>query len=384
MSRVHQIFAKKLYDGESGTVQLNRVVHVKGPLIQKIEDAPLSGPRTPYSLVTEILAPGFIDIQINGAGDVMFNDAPTLETIKTMCVAARKGGTAYLLPTFITAQGQSFQHAITAVQDALDQKVPGVLGGHLEGPFLSQDKPGIHPSEFIRPMTADDLSVLQAATSGVRLITLAPEDDKIGAIAALVNAGWVVFAGHSNATSHQIGLAATRGLSGATHLFNAMSQISSREPGVVGAILSSPKAVAGIIVDGHHVHRLNIKMAFEMMGPERLILVSDAMQTLEGLTEEFEISGNKITLQEGRLVDKNGTLAGAHLAMDQAVKNMVHMLGIDAADAIKMATHAPAKALGLDGELGGIKPGLRASFTMLDDELNACGVVVDGQYFKNN
>ncbi|NRB17019.1 MAG: N-acetylglucosamine-6-phosphate deacetylase [Rhodobacteraceae bacterium] len=384
MSRIREIFAETLYDGESGSALHNRVVHLDGDRICRVEKADPTMARSPGLLATKILAPGFIDIQINGAGDVMFNDAPSLRTIRTMCHAARKGGTAYLLPTFTTASNQSFSKAIDAVRDALREAVPGVLGLHLEGPFLSPEKPGIHPPEFIRPLEADDVALLRRATTGIRLITLAPEEDKIGAVMALASAGWVVFAGHSNATADQMQQAEKQGLSGATHLFNAMSQITVREPGVAGAIINSPTAVAGIIADGHHVHWLNIKMAFDMMGPERLILVTDAMPTLAGQTKRFEIAGNKITLCDGRLVDKNGTLAGAHLAMDQAVQHMVNFLGIDTGDAIKMASAAPAGALGLAGELGKIKPGFRASFTLLDQGLNARGVVVDGHYYQTD
>ena len=286
------------------------------------------------------------------------------------------------MPTFTTAPDQCFMQALDAVRSALEANLPGVLGVHIEGPFLSPEKPGIHPSNCIRPITDKDIAALLRPMPGVKLITLAPERQMPGALKALSDAGWIVFAGHSNATAQEMQQAQSQGLSGATHLFNAMSQITVREPGVAGFIMTNTDMFAGIIADGRHVHPLNARMAYDLMGPDRLLLVSDAMQTLAGKSKEFHMAGNRITLQNGKLVDANGTLAGAHLAIDQAVQYVVNILGVPVSDAIKMASSAPAAALGLQAELGKIMPGYRASFTLLDQELSAQGVMVDGVFFE--
>lgn len=378
----YQIFAENLYDGEHNSVLHNRVVTVRNGRIIDVAEVDSKTIVGANVLHTKILAPGFIDIQINGAGDVMFNDFPEVRTLETMCEAARKGGTAYILPTFTTAPDQNFALAMDAVHEALKLNIQGVLGVHLEGPFLSREKPGIHPPHCIRAITEEDLRALLKPMLGIKLVTLAPEEDKIGAIRSLTDRDWIVFAGHSNATAQEMQTAENEGLSGATHLFNAMSQVTVREPGVAGYVMNNPDIYAGIIADGHHVHALNINMAYRLMGPERLILVTDAMQTLAGESQGFSVAGNEIKLQDGRLVDAKGTLAGAHLAMDQAIKNAVNLVGIDVADALKMASTVPAAALALHAELGKIKPNYRASLTMLDENLTAEGVMVDGVFFK--
>lgn len=382
MGHVSQIFAEHLYDGENKSVLHNRLVEIQHGRIAKIEKAEPNAEYGDEVLRATILAPGFIDIQINGAGDVMFNDVPEICSLETICRAAREGGTAYIMPTFTTAADQCFMQALDAVRSALEANLPGVLGVHIEGPFLSPEKPGIHPSNCIRPITDKDIAALLRPMPGVKLITLAPERQKPGALKALSDAGCIVFAGHSNATAQEMQQAQSQGLSGATHLFNAMSQITVREPGVAGFTMTNPDMFAGIIADGHHVHPLNARMAYDLMGPDRLLLVSDAMQTLAGKSKEFHMAGNRITLQNGKLVDANGTLAGAHLAIDQAVQYVVNILGVPVSDAIKMASSAPAAALGLQAELGKIMPGYRASFTLLDQELSAQGVMVDGVFFE--
>lgn len=382
MGHVSHIFAERLYDGESTSVLHDRLVEVQHGRIAKVEKAEPNADYGDGVLRATILAPGFIDIQINGAGDVMFNDVPQIYSLETICRAAREGGTAYILPTFTTAPDQSFVQALDAVRAALEAKLPGILGVHLEGPFLSPDKPGIHPLNCIRPISDNDIAALLRPMPGVKLITLAPERQKPGALKALSDAGWIVFAGHSNATAQDMQQAQRQGLSGTTHLFNAMSQITVREPGVAGFTMTNPDMLAGIIADGHHVHPLNARMAYELMGPDRLFLVSDAMQTLAGRSKEFHMAGNGITLQNGKLVDANGTLAGAHLAIDQAVQYVVNILGVPISNAIKMASSAPAAALGLQAELGRIKPGYRASFTLLDQELSAQSVMVDGVFYE--
>ena len=267
MTTVRKIFAKTVYDGFSDEPLQDQLVSIENGLIVKIETVKRST-NTKGLFTAEILAPGFIDLQINGAGDVMFNDSPSLETLEKMARAARAGGTAHLLPTFTTARNREFSTALSATLNAVKLGLPGILGVHLEGPFLSPQKPGIHPASCIRRIDEYDLRILLGTAPGSKLITLAPEEDKIGAIKQLTEAGWTVFAGHSNATLAEMKISRDNGLSGATHLFNAMSQITVREPGLVGFVLNTPQIFAGIIVDGFHVHQGNVQMAYDLMGPD--------------------------------------------------------------------------------------------------------------------
>jgi N-acetylglucosamine-6-phosphate deacetylase len=254
--------------------------------------------------------------------------------------------------------------------------VPGVLGVHLEGPFLSPARPGIHPARHIRRMTPEDAARI-AAFPHRSLLTLAPEEVAPELIATLVAAGVTVFAGHTEATAEDMARAADRGVSGVTHLWNAMSQLQSRAPGAVGAALTDPRLAAGIIADGIHVHPANLRLAAAAMG-ERLFLVTDAMATLGAEIDGFELGGVPVRLEAGRLVSPDGTLAGAHLAMDAAVRNMIALGRLPAADALEMASGAAARAIGLGGVIGRIAPGWRASLTCLDAELRAITVMIDG------
>jgi len=373
------IRAEHLYDGLSNHPLPDRTVIINNGRIDSIQTGEPALPAEVTCLNVPVVAPGFIDMQINGAGDRLFNDAPTVETITTMASAARQGGTAYILPTFITSEGIAYQRAIDAVSTAIDQRQPGILGIHLEGPFLNPKRPGIHPAAGIRPITPDDLDHLTACQHGTRLITLAPEDQPAGTTGRLAAAGWTVFAGHSEATHQDIINAKQDGLSGVTHLFNAMGQITPREPGLVGSALDDPDLFAGIIADGHHVHPANLRLAAAGLGPERLCLITDAMPTLGGARTSIMLGDKKIHLQNGRLADADGTLAGAHLSMIDAVRNMIRFADIPLASALRMASTAPAKALGLDHELGRIAPGFRASLTLLDEALAVQGVIVDGR-----
>ncbi len=384
MSGTYQIIADRVFGADDNGDLRNQVVDVCDGLITNIRPVENDDMTDKNALRAEILAPGFIDIQINGGGDIMFNDAPTVATLQTICNAARQGGTAHILPTFTTAPNQDYTLALNAVSAAIEQRIGGVLGVHLEGPFLSRFKPGIHPPDCIRQINSDDLAALTAPRPGVKLITLAPEEDEVDAISQLSRNGWVVFAGHSNTTAGQAAAAKAKGLSGATHLFNAMTQITVREAGLAGYTVNDDDLYAGVIVDGHHVDITNVNIAYKLMGPDRLILVTDAMQTLTGQLKEFLMGGRKVCLRAGRIEAADGTLAGAHLAMDEAVRNTVRLAGIPLNDALKMASLAPAKALDLDTELGKIAVGYRASLTLLDANLTPSTVIVDGTIHRLN
>ncbi len=373
------IRAERLFDGLANNPLIHRTVILVDGLIDGIVEGDPALPNHAVQVKTPLAAPGFIDMQINGAADRLFNDAPSVDALRAIAAGARKGGTAYILPTFITARGDAYRQAIDAANEAREQAVPGVLGIHLEGPFLSPKRPGIHDATAIRRIEDDDLTHLGGDRSAVRLITLAPEEQRPGVVAQLVEAGWIVFAGHSEATFSDMSLAAEEGLRGVTHLFNAMRQITPREPGVVGSALADERLFAGIIADGHHVHPVNLRLAASVLGADRLCLVTDAMSTVGGFSDRFTLAGKDIFLQGVRLTDADGTLAGAHLSMAEAVANMVRLAGVSLADALRMASTTPAKALGLDHELGRIAPGMRAGLTLLDEQLNPKAVVVDGQ-----
>ena len=378
------IRAETMVDGLSDHPRSNRIVVIKDRRIDGVETGDPALPSDTRWLEAPILAPGFLDLQINGAADVLFNHAPTVDSVAKIAAGAHCGGAAYLLPTFITAEGQSYRQALEAASAAIDQDVPGVLGLHLEGPFLSPKRPGIHDAAAIRSIDAADLDCLCDHRSGVRLITLAPEEQPKGAIERLAQSGWIVFAGHSEATFEVMHEARAAGLRGVTHLFNAMSQITPREPGLVGSVLDDDQLFAGIIADGFHVHPANLRLAVDRLGKERLCLVTDAMPTLGGKRSSFELAGKTIRLEEGRLSDAEGRLAGAHLSMAEAVRNLVALTGVGLVVALEMASTTPARALGLGAELGRIERGYRAGLTVLNDDLHCLGVMTDGYWRPTN
>jgi N-acetylglucosamine-6-phosphate deacetylase len=376
------LIAKELFDGRTETVQENCLIELADGHISGLRPA-TEGERQGTDIPRyDIVAPGFIDLQINGAADAQFNFAPDPDTLATMARGARQGGTAHIMPTFITAPNRDYRHAMDAVRRAIAAGSPGILGLHLEGPFLSPLRPGIHTPDAIRAPDPDDLHALDSADiGGPLLLTVAPECLPDGSLARLSDAGVIVFAGHSAATADQIAAAQNHGLRGATHLFNAMSQITGRDPGVVGAVLTSRGLFAGIIADGHHVDWRNIALAAAMM-PDHLCLVTDAMLTLAGSRDGFDLDGRAITLKDGRLTDAGGRLAGAHIDMASCVRNLIARCGVSRAAALAMASGHPARALGLGDRLGAVAPGYRASLTCLSEDLKPQAVVVDGQRFQ--
>ena len=313
-----------------------------------------------------VLAPGFIDLQVNGGGGVLLNDAPNAAAVRRIASAHRRFGTTGLLPTLITDEPAKMIALAREAVEAL--AVPGILGFHLEGPFINPARQGIHPPQLIRPPTADDIALLRRFGGfGRSIVTLAPECVPAGTIEALTSAGLRVCIGHSAATAAEVAAATQAGAAGVTHLFNAMSQVTPREPGVVGAALASGDLHAGIICDGLHVDPLNLKLACRALGLERLMLVTDAMPLVGTDQTEFTLQGRRIRLWDGRLSDEGGTLAGAHLTMIDAVRNAVSFMGIRLEEALRMASLTPAEFLGLDGSLGRIAPGYRADLVAFSD-----------------
>jgi N-acetylglucosamine-6-phosphate deacetylase len=316
----------------------------------------------------QFLAPGYVDLQVNGGGDVLFNDRIDAAGLGAIAAAHRALGTTSLFATLISPS----RAQIAAALDLLAAPLAGIAGLHLEGPFLAPARRGIHPAASILTWQADDLALLSRPIAGRVLVTLAPECVPPGTARQLAKAGVRVFAGHSAARQDQLA-AELPALTGATHLFNAMSQITPREPGLVGAILGDGAAMAGIILDGLHVHPANAALALRLIGPDRLFLVSDAMSTVGGQRGSLRLGETEITLNDGRLTGPDGTLGGAHLSMAEAVRNCVAFGGASLADALRMATATPARAAGLE-DCGRLAPEMPAALIALDGGLRVRGV----------
>jgi N-acetylglucosamine-6-phosphate deacetylase len=325
------------------------------------------------------LVPGFIDTQVNGGGGVLFNEDPSVASIVAIGEAHRRFGTTGFLPTLISDDLHVVERAIAAVREAISRRVPGVLGIHIEGPFLAHEKRGVHDASKLRTIDAEALRLLTTPHGGVTLVTLAPEETTPESIRALTAAGVIVSAGHTNATYDELQPAFASGLRGFTHLFNAMTGLGSREPGAVGAALDNEDCWCGMIVDGHHVHAATLKIALRAKRHDRFLLVTDAMPSVGADSTGFQLQGRHISVRGDRIVDEEGRLAGAHLDMTSAVRNAVRLLGLDLADAVRMASANPAAFLRLSDDSGRIATGQRANLVLLDDDLQVAGTWIDGQ-----
>jgi N-acetylglucosamine-6-phosphate deacetylase len=361
----HAIAAGCVFDG----VAVHRdcaVIIIDERIEIVVRHAEIPGGLPVYELPPGVwLAPGFIDLQVNGGGDVLFNDAPSPETIRHIVAAHRRFGTTALLPTLISDSPAKMNSALAAV-DALSAAEPGVLGIHLEGPFLSPQKAGVHARSHIRHPTADDLDLITAPHRGVTLVTLAPEEVSSDFIGKLTREGVRVALGHSMATYDQTREAIAGGLTGFTHLFNAMRGLDSREPGPIAAALDCADVWYGLIVDGVHVAPAMLRLA--LRGRGRPILVTDAMPPVGGTQATFTLNGDKISVRDGRCTRQDGRLAGSCLDMASAVRNCVRLMGVSLSDALRFASTHPAEFLGLDDKLGRIAPGLRADLVAIDCE----------------
>jgi N-acetylglucosamine-6-phosphate deacetylase len=323
------------------------------------------------------LAPGFIDVQVNGGGDVLFNDAPTPAGIARMVAAHRRFGTTSLLPTLISDTHEQMRAALQAVAEAAATE-PGVLGIHLEGPFLAPEKVGAHDPAMLRSPSAADVALLTTAQPGGMLVTLAPEQVPEGFIARLVARGVRVAVGHTMATYAETIRALQDGARGFTHLFNAMRPLGSREPGPIAAALETPDAYFGMIVDGMHVDPAMLRLA--LRGRARPMLVTDAMPPVGGRKDSFTLRGDTIRVDGGACVRADGTLAGTALDMAQAVRNSVALLEVPLATALQFASTHPADFMGVGDRLGRLRPGYRADVVaLLPDEVQVLDTWVAGQ-----
>ena len=328
--------------------------------------------------VQGLLAPGFIDVQVNGGGGVLFNATPTVEGIAEIGAAHRRYGTTGYLTTLITDTRANMAKAIAATGEALARKIPGVLGAHLEGPFLNPERKGVHDPRLMRPIEEEDVALITSLKAGRALMTIAPEKMPVATIRRLADAGIILSAGHTAATYETMVAARAAGLTGVTHLFNAMPPLAGRDPGPIGAALDDPDLFVGLIVDLFHVTAPSLRVALSAKGWQRMMLVTDAMPSVGSELTSFEIDGNTITRRDGKLTRADGTIAGSDLDMASAVRNTVKRLGLPLEAALQMAARAPAEFLGLGGELGRIAPGYRASLVLLDDDLRVTETWIDG------
>ena len=327
----------------------------------------------------QLLLPGFIDSQVNGGGGVLFNDAPSVESIRAIGRAHRRFGTTGFLPTLISTDLDIMARAIAAVRGAIEAGVPGVLGIHIEGPYLSLARKGVHDPAKLRELDAGALGLLTSLTGGRTLVTLAPEVTTPQIIEKLVAAGVVVSAGHTNATYAEIRIALRHGLTGFTHLFNAMSQLTGREPGAVGAALEDPTSWCGIIVDGAHTDPVVLRIALRCKPHDRFMLVTDAMPSVGTNNDSFELQGRRITVSGSTCLDEDGRLAGSNIDMATCVRNAISMLGLSLPEAVRMASQGPAEFLGLAHDTGRIAPGLRADLVLADEGLNVLETWIAGR-----
>jgi N-acetylglucosamine-6-phosphate deacetylase len=373
----HAVLAERIFDGRrwhdhaAVMIQAGRV-HGLAPWGEVPRD--WSQQRLPEGA---LLAPGFIDLQVNGGGGVLLNDDPTADAMRAIARVHRRYGTTACLPTLITDSRQQTQAAIAAARSAVD--TDGVLGLHLEGPFISPARPGIHRADHIAVADLRDFDWLaDLAGAGRSLVTLAPERLPDGFLLRLAATGIRISVGHSEATAETVMRAIDDGLTGVTHLFNAMPPFAGRAPGIVGAALADARLTASIIVDGIHVDPIAVQAAFAAKSANTVALVTDAMPTVGAALYQFGLMGRTISLKEGRLSAEDGTLAGAHLDMASAVRSAVRLAKLPLEDALCSASLTPAHFLGLEHERGALVRGARADMVALTGNLDVIGTWLGG------
>ncbi len=365
-----------IFDGQELLDQ--HALLVAGDQIQgivRVKDVPTDA--IPIMLEGGTLAPGYVDLQVNGGGGVMFNDDQSVETLRRIASAHATLGATSILPTLITDIRECTIAAIDAVDRAVAAGISGITGLHLEGPHLAPSRKGAHDANLIRPMDEQDLEILLDAATRLPtlMLTIAPEGVTRQQVNALSGAGVIVSLGHTDADFQTCSDFAEAGATCVTHLFNAMSQLENREPGVVGAALSLPGLSAGLIADGIHVHPKMISLALKAKtGPGDIFLVSDSMAAAGSDIKHFNLNGRRIIRENGRLTLQNGTLAGADLDLTTAIRVLVNHTSCDLIDAIRMATSVPAKVIGRSQSIGRLARNYRADFIHITAGAELTGV----------
>jgi N-acetylglucosamine-6-phosphate deacetylase len=360
------ISAPSIFDGEH-FLQDHCVIVRQGAVAQLVHRDDCPRELQLLELATGTLAPGLVDLQVNGGGDLLFNNAPTETTVNAMLAAHRGSGTTAILPTFLSDTREQQLRAVAAVRAARAGGNPGILGIHLEGPFFEPARRGAHSAAMIRSPQEDDIAWLCSLQDLPTVVTVAPEHMAPGQIRRLSDSHVRVCAGHSNASCEQVLQAVAEGLQGITHLFNAMSPLKAREPGVVGAALTEDRLWAGIIADGHHVHPASVRLAWRGKPAGQLLLVSDAMATVGGSRGSFSLYGEDIRESGGVLVNSDGKLAGSAIGLIDAVKFCAGAVGLPLDECLRMASRYPAAAMGLEQQLGRIAAGYRADLVHFDE-----------------
>ena len=377
----------KIFDGEK-FIEENAVI-TEGKLIKKVLKASeLTQDEINGNEVIDIngmvLSPGFIDLQINGCGGVLFNDDISMEALKIMNETNKKFGCTSFLPTLITSPDEKIEKALELIKANKDKEEIGVLGLHIEGPYISVEKKGIHRPEYIRVLSDEIVQKIADAGSEVtKIITIAPEKAEIKHLKTLKNAGINIAVGHSNATYEEC-MEKKEYFNCATHLYNAMSPLESRKPGVIGFLFNNDTTNCGIIVDGFHMEFPAVEIAKKIL-KERLYLVTDAVSPA-GTTDmkEFMFEGNRVLYENGKCISPSGTLGGSALVMSEGVKNLVEHVNVSLEEALRMATSYPAKAVSVDDRYGYIKEGYIADLTYLDKDYNVKGPVAKGNLTEYN
>jgi N-acetylglucosamine-6-phosphate deacetylase len=361
---------------------------IEDGLAVRVEDGRIAAVTTPEQAVktaTQVhdlqgatLLPGFIDCQVNGGGGVLFNNSTDVAALRRIGSAHRRFGTTGFLPTLISDDADRMREAIAATREAIDQGVPGVLGIHLEGPYLADTRKGTHDASKFRLPDAQEIALATALDNGITLITLAPERVGAQTVRAFVQGGAIVCAGHTAASYEEARAGIEAGISGFTHLYNAMSPLTGREPGAVGAALEDAHAWCGVIVDGHHVHPASLRVALAAKPRGKVFLVTDAMPPVGADDPSYELYGETITARDGVVRNAAGSLAGSALDMATAVRNSVAMLGVPLEEAARMASAYPAEFLGIGDRYGRIAPGYHADLVALDGNMQVVATWIGG------
>lgn len=370
---MQQLSVSRLFDGENWFENVS--LAIKDGVVQSI--TPAAGPVQPGMLV-----PGFIDVQVNGGGGALFNIAPTRQTLRTMLQAHARFGTTAMLPTVITDSVTVMQQAADVIAGAVAEGEPGIIGVHFEGPHLSVPKKGVHPQQHIRQLSAAELAIYGRSDLGIKLVTVAPENISPAQIRQLVALNVIVCLGHSNADAATVQAALNAGATGFTHLYNAMSPLTSREPGMVGVALADPHSWCGVIFDGHHMHPLAARVALAAKPKGKLMIVTDAMSPVGTDATEFDLFDGKVLRDGDKLTDAEGRLAGSVLDMAAAVRYAIDSLGVVPEEALRMASLYPAQFLARHSA-GRIVAGAQADLVLLNNHWQVQASWINGRPLYN-